>query len=31
MEVLYMEKLWTPEHIGDQDGFLESMAAAAHP
>ena len=24
-----MEKLWTPEFIGDQDGFLESMAAAA--
>ncbi len=22
-------KLWTPEYIGDQDGFLESMAAAA--
>ncbi len=22
-------KLWTPEFIGDQDGFLESMAAAA--
>ena len=29
MEVLDMEKLWTPEYIGDQDGFLESMAAAA--
>ena len=29
MEVLDMEKLWTPEFIGDQDGFLESMAAAA--
>ena len=25
----YMSKLWTPEFIGDQDGFLESMAAAA--
>jgi uncharacterized Fe-S center protein len=24
-----MAKLWTPEFIGDQDGFLESMAAAA--
>ena len=24
-----MAKLWTPEYIGDQDGFLESMAAAA--
>ena len=23
------ENLWTPENIGDQDGFLESMAAAA--
>lgn len=23
------KKLWTPEYIGDQDGFLESMAAAA--
>lgn len=23
------KKLWTPEFIGDQDGFLESMAAAA--
>ena len=29
MEQLDMEKLWTPEFIGDQDGFLESMAAAA--
>ena len=29
MEKLDMEKLWTPEYIGDQDGFLESMAAAA--
>ena len=29
MEVLDMEKLWTPEFIGNQDGFLESMAAAA--
>ena len=29
MEKLDMEKLWTPEFIGDQDGFLESMAAAA--
>ena len=29
MEVLDMAKLWTPEFIGDQDGFLESMAAAA--
>ena len=27
MEVLDMAKLWTPEFIGDQDGFLESMAA----
>ena len=24
-----MGKLWTPEFIGNQDGFLESMAAAA--
>ena len=24
-----MSKLWTPEYIGNQDGFLESMAAAA--
>ena len=24
-----MGKLWTPEYIGNQDGFLESMAAAA--
>ena len=29
MEKLDMVKLWTPEYIGDQDGFLESMAAAA--
>ena len=29
MEKLDMEKLWTPEFIGYQDGFLESMAAAA--
>ncbi|MBR4512294.1 MAG: DUF362 domain-containing protein [Bacteroidales bacterium] len=29
MEVLDMANLWTPEYIGDQDGFLESMAAAA--
>ncbi len=29
MEKLDMEKLWTPEFIGDQDGFLESMAVAA--
>ena len=29
MEKLDMTKLWTPEFIGDQDGFLESMAAAA--
>ena len=29
MEVLDMAKLWTPEYIGNQDGFLESMAAAA--
>ena len=29
MEKLDMAKLWTPEFIGDQDGFLESMAAAA--
>ena len=29
MEKLDMSKLWTPENIGDQDGFLESMAAAA--
>ena len=29
MEVLDMARLWTPEYIGDQDGFLESMAAAA--
>lgn len=24
-----MDSLWTPKYIGDQDGFLESMAAAA--
>ena len=29
MEKLDMAKLWTPEFIGDQDGFLESMAASA--
>ena len=29
MEQLDIAKLWTPEFIGDQDGFLESMAAAA--
>ena len=29
MTKLDMGKLWTPEYIGDQDGFLESMAAAA--
>ena len=29
MEVLDISKLWTPEFIGDQEGFLESMAAAA--
>ena len=29
MEILDMEKLWLPEYVGDQDGFLESMAAAA--
>lgn len=29
MEKLDMGKIWTPEHIGNQDGFLESMAAAA--
>ena len=29
MTKLDMSKLWTPEYIGDQDGFLESMAAAA--
>ena len=29
MEKLDIAKLWTPEYIGDQDGFLESMAAAA--
>ena len=29
MEVLDMAKLWTPDFIGDQDGFLEIMASAA--
>lgn len=29
MNKLDARKLWTPEMIGDQDGFLESMAAAA--
>ena len=29
MQKLDMNKLWTPAYIGDQDGFLESMAAAA--
>ena len=29
MEKLDISKLWTPEYIGNQDGFLESMAAAA--
>ena len=29
MEKLDIAKLWTPEFIGNQDGFLESMAAAA--
>jgi len=29
MKELDMEALWTEEFIGDQDGFLESMAAAA--
>ena len=29
MQKLDMNKLWTPTYIGDQDGFLESMAAAA--
>ena len=29
MEKLEMGKLWTPEFVGNQDGFLESMAAAA--
>ncbi|MBQ9202256.1 MAG: DUF362 domain-containing protein [Bacteroidales bacterium] len=29
METLDMSRLWTPEFIGNQDGFLESMAAAA--
>ena len=29
MQVLDMDSLWTPQYIGDQDGFLESMAAAA--
>ena len=29
MRVLDMAKLWTSEYIGNQDGFLESMAASA--
>jgi uncharacterized Fe-S center protein len=29
MNKLDMSKLWTPEYICNQDGFLESMAAAA--
>ncbi len=29
MEKLDIARLWTPEFIGDQEGFLESMAAAA--
>ena len=29
MEKLDMSKLWTAEYVGNQDGFLESMAAAA--
>ena len=29
MEKLDMAQLWTPEYVGNQDGFLESMAAAA--
>ena len=29
MNKLNMDTLWTPKYIGDQDGFLESMAAAA--
>lgn len=29
MEKLDMSRLWTSEYIGNQDGFLESMAAAA--
>lgn len=29
MAKLDLNKLWAPEFIGDQDGFLESMAAAA--
>ncbi|MBQ6378793.1 MAG: DUF362 domain-containing protein, partial [Prevotella sp.] len=29
MAKLDMNKLWTPAYIGNQDGFLESMAAAA--
>ena len=29
MEKLDMSRLWTPEFVGNQDGFLESMAAAA--
>jgi len=29
MEKLDIDNLWTPDYIGNQDGFLESMAAAA--
>ena len=29
MKKLDMENLWTDEYVGNQDGFLESMAAAA--
>ena len=29
MNKLTMDSLWTPKYIGNQDGFLESMAAAA--
>ena len=29
MNKLNMDSLWTPKYIGNQDGFLESMAAAA--
>lgn len=29
MTKLNMDSLWTPKYIGDQDGFLESMAASA--
>lgn len=29
MAKLEISKLWTPQYTGDQDGFLESMAAAA--